>query len=68
MGEGDCDCGGGVSGDDVYKGRMEPALVLLSDSYSNDDSILVCNSRSSSSPAYTATGYLHLLTTALMEL
>jgi len=68
MREGDCNCGGGVGGDDVYKRRMEPALVSLSDSYSDDDSILVYDSRSSSSPAYTATGYLCLLTTALMKL
>jgi len=68
MGESDCDCGGGVGGDNVYKGRTEPALVSLSDSYSDDDSISVCDSRSSSSPAYTATGYFHLLTTALMKL
>ena len=24
MGEGDDDCGGGVGGEDVYKGRAEP--------------------------------------------
>jgi len=29
MGEGDCDCGGGVGGDDVYKGRTEPTLVSV---------------------------------------
>jgi len=68
MGEGDCDCGGGVGGDDVCKGRTEPVLVSLSDLYSDNDSISVCNSRSSSSPAYTATGYLYLLTTVLMKL
>jgi len=68
VGEDDVDCSGGVGGVDVYNGRTEPTLVSLSDSYSDDDSILVCDSRSSSSPAYTATGYLCLLTTALMEL
>jgi len=40
MGEGDGDCGGGVGGEDIYKGRAEPVLVLLSDSYSEDDRIL----------------------------
>jgi len=33
------DAGGG--GEDVYKERAEPVLVLLSDSYSNDEEILV---------------------------
>jgi len=32
--------GGGDGGDDIYKGRAEPMLVLLSDSYSEDDRIL----------------------------
>ena len=40
MGEGDDDCGGGVGGEDVYKGRVEPMLVSLSDLYSEDDRIL----------------------------
>ena len=40
MGEGDDDCGGGYGGEDVYKGRAEPVLVSLSDSYSKDDRIL----------------------------
>ena len=42
MGEGDDDCGGGGvgGGENVYKGRAEPVLVLLSDSYSEDDRIL----------------------------
>jgi len=40
MGEGDDDCGGGVGGEDVYKGRAEPMLVSLSDLYSEDDRIL----------------------------
>ena len=38
MGIGDA---GGGGGEDVYKGRAEPMLVLLSDSYSNDKEILV---------------------------
>ena len=62
------DSGGGSDGsEDVYKGRAESVLVLLSDSYSEDDSISVHDSRSSSSPTYTATNYLHLLTTALRK-
>ena len=40
MGEDDDDCGDGVGGEDVYKGRAEPVLVSLSDSYSKDDRIL----------------------------
>ena len=50
--------GGGVGGEDVYSGRTEPALVSVSDSYSKDEEISVCDSRSSSSPAYTITDYL----------
>jgi len=48
LGEGIVDGGG----DDVYRGRAEPVLVLLSNSYS-DDKILVDDSRPSSCPAYT---------------
>jgi len=40
MGEGNDDCGSSVGGEDVYKGRAEPILVSLSDSYSEDDRIL----------------------------
>jgi len=58
MGEGDDDSGGGDGGDgDVYKGRAEPVLVSLSDLYSKDDSISVCDSRPSFCPAYTITDY-----------
>ena len=57
MGVGDDDGGGGKGGDDVYKGRTKPALVSVSDSYSEDDSVSVRDSRPSSSPAYTATDY-----------
>jgi len=53
--------GGGesIGGGDgkVYKERVEPILVSLSDSYSEDDSISVCDSRPSSCPAYTITDY-----------
>ena len=37
MGIGDTSSGG----EDVYKGKVESMLVLLSDSYSNDEEILV---------------------------
>jgi len=57
MGNDDVEGGGGVGGEDVYNGRAEPVLVSLSDSYSEDDSISVCNSRPSSCPAYTITDY-----------
>ena len=49
--------GGGVGGDNVYKGKTEPALVSVSDSYSEDEIISICDSRSSPSPAYTITDY-----------
>ncbi len=37
--------------------KTEPALVSVSDSYSEDEIILVCDSEPSSSPTYTITGY-----------
>ena len=40
MGDGNDDGGGGEGGEDVYNGRVEPVLVLLSDSYLDDDRIL----------------------------
>jgi len=41
MGESDDDSSSGDSGDgNVYKRRAEPVLVLLSDSYSEDNRIL----------------------------
>ena len=54
IGDGDVEDGGGVGGDDVYRGSAKPVLDLLSDSYSDEDRIfLVGNSRSSSCPTYT---------------
>ena len=47
------DDGGGMGGDDVYRGKTKPVLVSVSDSYSEDDVILVGDSRYSSYPAYT---------------
>ena len=52
------DGGGGMGGDDVYRGKTEPALVSVSDSYSEDEIISVCDSGPSSSPTYTITNYL----------
>jgi len=49
--------GGGVGGDNVYKDRTEPVLVSVLDLYSEDEIILICDSRPSSSPAYTITDY-----------
>jgi len=43
----------------VYNGRTEPALVSVSDSYSEDEIISVCDSRPSSSSAYTITDYFY---------
>jgi len=40
MGEGDDESGGGDGSEDVYNGKAEPVLVLLSDSYSDDNRIL----------------------------
>ena len=37
---GDDDGGGSDGGDDVYNSRVEPVLVSLSDSYSDEDRIL----------------------------
>ena len=54
MGEGDDDSSDG----NVYRGRAKPMLVSLSDLYSEDDEISVCDSRYSSYPAYTSTDYL----------
>ena len=56
--DGDDDGSGGVGGDDVYRRRAEPVLVSLSDSYS-EEKILVCDSRSSSCPAYTSYFYCY---------
>jgi len=52
------DDGGGVGGEGVYSGNTEPALVSVSDSYSDDEEISVGDSESSSSPTYTLTDYL----------
>ena len=42
----------------MYNGRTKPALVLVSDSYSEDEEISVGDSGPSSSPTYTLTDYL----------
>jgi len=42
----------------VYRGNTEPALVSVSDSYSDDEEISVGDSRPSSSPTYMLTDYL----------
>ena len=49
--DGDEDGGGGVGGNDMYRGKVEPVLVLLSNSYF-EEKISVCDSRFSSCPAY----------------
>jgi len=58
MGDGDDDGGGGEGGEDVYNGKVEPVLVSLSDSYSEDEAISISDSRPFSCPAYTVTDYL----------
>jgi len=57
----------GKGGEDVYKSKTKPVLDSVLDSYSEDEIISVCDSRSSSSPAYTITDYFYLLTTALKK-
>ena len=42
----------------MYRGSVEPVLVSLSDSYSNDNEILVSDNKYSY-PAYTNTDYFH---------
>jgi len=42
----------------VYNGKTKPMLVSVSDSYSEDKIISVCDSSPSSSPAYMITDYL----------
>jgi len=51
----------------VYSGKTKPALVSVLDSYSEDEIISVCDSRPSSSPAYTITDYFYQLATALRK-
>ena len=51
----------------MYSGRAEPVLVSLSDSYSEDKEISVCDSGPSSSPAYTITDYFYQLATTLRK-
>ena len=58
IGNGDCEGGGSVGGDDIYNGNAKPVLDSVSDSYLEDKIISVCNSRPSSSPAYMITDYL----------
>ena len=53
MGVGDEDGGSGDGGNDVYRGKAKPVLDLVSDLYSEDEIILICDSRPSSCPAYT---------------
>jgi len=53
MSDGDDDGGSGKGGEDIYNGKTEPVLVSVSDSYSEDDTISVGDSRYSSYPAYT---------------
>ena len=59
IGEGDDDSGGGDGNDsNVYKGNAELVLVSLFNPYSEDNEILVCDSRYFSYPAYISTDYL----------
>ena len=51
----------------MSKASHNTMLVLVSDLYSDDEAILVSDSRYSSYPAYTATDYFYQLTTALKK-
>jgi len=53
IGDDDIDCGGGIDSDETYKGSTEPVLVSPSDSYSDEERILVGDNRHSSCPVYT---------------
>ena len=68
MGDSDGNGGSGKGGKDVYKGKADPMLVSLSNSYSEDDSISISNSRPSSCPAYMLTNYFYQLITALKKI
>ena len=57
MGDVDDGGGGGVGGEDVYSGNAEPMLDSVLDLYSEDEIILIYDSRPSSSPVYTVTDY-----------
>ena len=52
----------------LSNGKTEPALVLVSDSYSEDEIISVCDNRASSSPVYTIIDYLHLIIIVLRKI
>ena len=51
----------------MYNGKTKPALVSVSDLYSDDEAISVSNSRYSSYPAYTVTDYFYGPTTVLRK-
>ena len=52
-GNGDCEGGGNIRGQDVKTGKVEEAVLpSLSLSYSNDDKISIYDSRPSSCPTY----------------
>ena len=51
----------------MYNGKTKPVLVSVLDSYSEDEAILISDSRYSSYPAYTATNYFYKPTTALRK-
>ena len=51
----------------MYSGKTKPALVSVSDSYSEDKAISISNGRYSSYSAYTATDYFYVPATALRK-
>jgi len=53
MGDSENNGGGGDGGKEVYNRSVEPVLVSLSDSYSDEDRFSVGNNRPSFCPVYT---------------
>jgi len=53
MGDGENNGGGDDSSEEVYNRSVEPVLVSLSNSYSDENRFLVGDNRPSSCPVYT---------------
>ena len=53
MGDGENNGGGNDGSEEVYNGSVKPVLVLLSNSYSDENRFLVGDNRPSSCPVYT---------------
>ena len=67
IGKRDDESSGDDGSEDMYNGKTEPTLVSVSDLYSENKAISISDSRYSSYPAYTATDYFYIPTTALRK-